>query len=300
MKAMKSIAFCFVILTLSISSVRSEEIRFAQNVKIVGGIVYAKNPDQSELALDLYFDRGHDADEKLPVALFIHGGGWSQGSRRDFSDLAIAYAGHGFASVCIDYRKLPTWKFPACVEDTKCSVRWIRAHADEYGFDADRICAIGASAGGHLTGLIATSSGVAELEGSGGWEDFSSAVACAVPICPVMDLERVGFLPSIEEFIGVPMLQNREAYKLASPVHHIDETDPPVLLVHGTLDPLVPISQSRNFLAKALEAGVDAEIIEVEGGDHEFTRANMSPTRDEMLGLVSKWVDEKLEVGEDF
>ena len=125
------------------------------------GVTYARYGDRT-LEMDIY--RPKDAWGKLPAVVCIHGGGWAKGSRESHGAMAQALASRGYVAATISYRLSGEAKFPAQIHDCKAAVRFLRAHADEYGIDAGHIGAIGLSAGGHLTALLATSGGVADLE----------------------------------------------------------------------------------------------------------------------------------------
>ena len=124
-------------------------------------------------------------------------------------------------------------------------MRYLRAHADEFGIDADHIGAIGLSAGGHLTALLATSAGIPELEGDGGNADFSSRIQAAVPMGAQTDLlsERVGMVSEAPDrgeiwrkFLGGSQQEQPRQYQLASPLEHLDADDPPCWLIAGEHD----------------------------------------------------------------
>ena len=143
------------------------------------GVTYARYGDRT-LEMDIY--RPNDAWGKLPAVVCIHGGGWAKGTRESHGAMAQALASRGYVAATISYRLSGEAKFPAQIHDCKAAVRFLRSHADEYGIDADHIGAIGLSAGGHLTALLATSGGVIDLEGNGGSSGSSSVIQAAVPM----------------------------------------------------------------------------------------------------------------------
>ena len=128
-------------------------------------LTYARYGDRE---LQLYLFRPKSQTEALPAIVCIHGGGWFKGERRSMIPLAQTLASKGFVTVAISYRLSGEAKFPAAIQDAKAAVRWLRANAGTYGIEADKIGVTGLSAGGHLAALLATSGGVAELEGDGG------------------------------------------------------------------------------------------------------------------------------------
>lgn len=144
------------------------------NVELIRDVEYGKGGDVS-LTLDIVRPKPIK-DKPMPAIIFVHGGGWQKGSKESGIHKIIPLAQNGYFCVTINYRLTDKASFPAQIEDCKCAVRWARAHAKEYNIDPNHIGAWGSSAGGHLVALLGTSGGVKELEGSGGWEKFSSRV----------------------------------------------------------------------------------------------------------------------------
>ena len=134
------------------------------------------SPDGVDLLLDLYFPQG--APQPLPLIVFLHGGGWSQGTRTTGPDFKRFFAQDGIAIAAIDYRLTPAVTFPKNAEDVKTAVRWLRANAATYNLDPRRIGLWGTSAGGHLATLAAVTRG-GLFEGEGNLEQ-SSAVQCVL------------------------------------------------------------------------------------------------------------------------
>jgi len=204
-------------------------------------LTYATCGDRA-LQLDLY--RPKAAAEPLPAILCIHGGGWFKGERGHMTNLAQALAARGFVTASISYRLSGEARFPAAIQDCKAAVRFLRANAVQYGINADAIGVTGLSAGGHLAALLATSGGVAELEGSGGHAQHSSTVQACVAMGAQSDLEsdRIRDLssrpadPFYRTFLGAPLSEIPQIYALASPRHHLDKTDPPLAFMSGALD----------------------------------------------------------------
>jgi arylsulfatase A len=150
------------------------------------GLTYARYGAR-ELQLDLHRPAARSAP--LPAIVCFHGGGWSKGERGNLTLLAQALAARGFVVVTISYRLSGEAKFPAALHDAKAAVRWLRAQAATYGIDPAAIGVTGLTAGGHLAALLATSGGVAALEGEGGHAVHSSAVQAAVAMGAQTDFE---------------------------------------------------------------------------------------------------------------
>ncbi|SKA78130.1 Acetyl esterase/lipase [Prosthecobacter debontii] len=204
-------------------------------------IKYARHGER-EMQLDLYRPAG--VKEVLPAIVCIHGGGWYKGDRSSMTKLAQALAEQGFVTVSISYRLSGEAKFPAAIQDCKAAVRWLRANASTYGVKPEAIGVTGLSAGGHLAALLATSGGVAELEGPGGNAETSSEVQACMAMGAQSDLEspRIGELssraddPFYRTFLGAPQAEMPQVYALASPRHHLDQADPPLAFMAGELD----------------------------------------------------------------
>ena len=142
-------------------------------------LTYANYGDRS-LEMDIYRPKGVWGE--LPAIVCIHGGGWAKGNRTSHAKIAQALAARGYVAATISYRLSGEAPFPAAIQDCKAAVRFLRANAKELGIDPDKIGAIGLSAGGHLTALLASSHGVYELEGKGGNPAYGSRIQAAVPM----------------------------------------------------------------------------------------------------------------------
>jgi len=276
-------------------------------------------PNDVELMRDVAFGKGGDRPLKLnilrpknppnrpmPVVVFVHGGGWRAGNKNVGIPRLVRLAQKGYFTVSIDYRLSGEAVFPAQIEDCKCAVRWLRAHAKEYDLDPDRIGVWGTSAGGHLVALLGTSGGAKELEGKGGWEKYSSRVQAVVDCFGPTDLLKImadagrSKVQGRREFgsgknpvallIGGPIEENKDKAAEASPVTYVSKDDPPFLILHGDQDPLVPLVQSERFCEALKKAGVEAELHVVKGAGHGFARLG------EVSHMIRNFFDEHLKV----
>lgn len=238
------------------------------------GVTYAKYGDRT-LEMDIY--RPNNSWGQLPAIVCIHGGGWAKGDRTSHAKVAQALATRGFVAATISYRLSGETPFPAQIHDCKAAVRFLRANAAEFGIDKAEIGAIGLSAGGHLTALLATSGGVDELEGEGGNADFSSAIQAAVPMGAQTDFlsGRTRDISKAEDrgkiwrqFLGGPQEDRIETYRLASPLHHLDENDPPVWLITGETDD--PSTRADDFRQQLDELGIESGLTVIEDAPHAF------------------------------
>ena len=230
------------------------------NAAIQRDLVY-KRVNSAVLTLDLYCPE--KVSGPLPVIVWIHGGGWRRGGKKQCPAIGMVHDGYAVAS--IDYRLTSTAPFPAQIEDCKAAVRWLRANAAKYNLDADRVGVWGVSAGGHLAALLGTSGGVPELEGSGDNMQYSSRVQAVCDVAGPADLPALTNLGpkrmfAIEGLLGGPLEKDKAKAIAASPIHYVSKDDPPFLIVHGEADRVVPVEQSQRLYEELRTAGVNATL----------------------------------------
>ncbi len=231
-----------------------------------------KKVDTVSLQLDLY--KSKSLKKPAPVMIFIHGGAWKSGKRSDYLSYLVAYAKKGYVTVTVSYRLAKVAKFPAAVQDVNCAVQWVRDHADEYGIDANRIVLIGGSAGGHLSMMA----GYAEDEplfNEGCSAQNSGKVKAVINLYGVADLTTSESKIRKEplNFIGANYDEKPEMYKMASPRFFITSDDPPTLTFHGTIDSIVPVSQSDSLDIWLKEAGISHDYHKLKGWPHTMDLA---------------------------
>jgi acetyl esterase/lipase len=191
----------------------------------------------------------------------------------------LDYLGAGYAIASINYRLSQHALFPAQIEDCKAAVRWLRAHAAQYGLDAARFGAWGPSAGGHLVAMLGTTGNVAELDVGEHLEASSRVQAVVDYFGPTdflqMDAHRMpkgkvhDAADSPEsELVGGPIQENADRVAAANPITYVSPDAPPFLIVHGELDPLVPHHQSELLVAALKRAGVPVTFYTVVGAGH--------------------------------
>jgi acetyl esterase/lipase len=235
-------------------------------------ITYA-TVDGRTLALDLYMPAGVS---RPPLLVWVHGGAWRQGSK---ATLPTGFAQNGLAVASLDFRLSTEARFPAMVHDIKGAIRFLRANTARYGYRSDRMAIGGDSSGGHLASLVGVSAGVKELEGTvGGHLDQSSAVQAIVSYYGASNLTTIlaqstpfGLgvrKPALDLLLGAQPEDVPELARLASPVFHVDKTDPPLLLFHGDQDPQMPINQSHELQGAYEALGLDVTFIVVHGAAH--------------------------------
>ena len=203
-----------------------------------------------------------------PVLIFIHGGGWSKGDKSDYLSYLVDYAKKGYVTVTVSYRLSGVAHYPAAVQDVQCAIHWIRTHSEEYFINPDRIALIGGSAGGHLAMMVAYSD---EKEFSKECADSRGGkVQAIVNLYGPTDLstEYARSRDECQQFLGKSYQEAPYLYKTASPRSYISPDDPPTLIFHGTIDSLVPVSQSDSLHNWLDQAGVPNEYHKLKGWPH--------------------------------
>jgi acetyl esterase/lipase len=181
-------------------------------------------------------------------------------------------AAHGFVAVSASVRISSQAPFPAQIHDAKAVIRWLRANAQEYFIDPERIGAWGSSASGHLASLLGLTANNPLLEGTSGSPGYSSKVQAVMAICTPSDLLTPWGLqtePVIQLFGGTG-LEKADMMRQASPIHHVKIDAPPFLIVHGTNDEAVPFEQGKRFYDALQAVGVEASFVPVQGGYHNL------------------------------
>ena len=269
--------------------------------------------DDVDLKMDLYIpdQRTHPT----PVAIYVHGGGWKIGDKSlgqgtpDIPELLR----RGYLVAAVNYRLAPQYPFPAQIEDVKCAIRALRAHAAMYDLDPNHIGVWGSSAGGHLVSLI----GVADA--SAGWDvgeylDQSSQVQAVVDLFGPTDLTTAlntikGQYP-IREEAGTKLMErllrstfetmdtSSPVLKRASPIAYVSPDAPPFLIIHGEHDHVVLPTQSQALYDHLKAAGVPVTLVWVKNAAHGFERFNasgpISPTRAEITTMIADFFDQHL------
>ena len=257
-------------------------------VEVTRDVEYGNPGGKRPLLLDLYRPKGNS--EPAPALIFIHGGGWKGGKKEDYRVYAHAFAKLGYVVASISYRFSQESVFPAAVQDAKCAVRWVRANASKHGVDPERLAVVGGSAGGHLAMMIGYSPDVAELEGNGGHAGVSSRVAAVVDLYGPTDLTTTRGRESslVRRFIGKSFDAAPRSYRLASPVTHVDRGDPPTLILHGTIDDVVPVRQADLLAARLKAAGVPYLYDRLAGWPHTMDLAR--PVYERSLWLMERFL----------
>lgn len=233
------------------------------------------NADGYALKMDLiYSDKRSELPS--PVLVWIHGGAWSDHeldrNYRPEVEL-LRFAAKGYVVACIDYRLSDEAPFPAQIQDCKCAIRFLRAHAKTWNLDPERIGVWGESAGGHLVNLLGSTQGREELEGASGWQEYSSHVNAVCTWYSPVDIRNMELSEGsiLDALLGHPCEQERDQkVQAANPISYLHPNMPPFLIMHGSADPLVPIEQSRILYQRLIEMGCSAELHIMDGQGHGF------------------------------
>jgi acetyl esterase/lipase len=264
---------------------------------------YSHAGSQQSLLLDLYLP-AQASSRHMPVLVYLHGGGWFEGSKENCP--AMPFVQEGYAVACVDYRLAEAdgcpaeFTFPVQIQDVKTAVRWLRSQADAYHLDVDHFGVLGDSSGGHLAALLGTSSGVGELAGTqhAGYSDGVQAVCdwygpVDIRTGPVVfpeDACTVGFevlsrMYGGEEtpyfywtfawsvFLGGSLADPAilDAAGQATPLSYVDAQDPPFLVIHGESDGMVPIAQSQQLADALVSAGADVTFLRLPEVGHGYS-----------------------------
>lgn len=231
--------------------------------------------------LHLNLARPKEGNGPFPAVIFIHGGAW-QGGNKDMHNPQIQeLAERGYVAVAVGYRLAPKHPHPAQIEDCKCAVRWLRAHAGDYKVDPERIGAVGLSAGAHLAMILGVADASDGLEGSGGWEDQSSKVKAVVSFAGPTDLTAKFPDVSVEilaKFVGGPPAEKQELLRQASPITYVNKGDAAMLLYQGTVDPLIPTEQAFAMATALTKASVPGRVELLVGAQHGWGEPDLSRT----------------------
>jgi acetyl esterase/lipase len=255
------------------------------------------------LHLDLYLPPGKPA--RRPLVIYIHGGGWMAGHPRqsgafaNWPDVLALIASRGYVVASVEYRFSGEAPFPAAIQDVKASIRWLRAHAAEYGIDPDRVLVWGGSAGGHLAALAGVSCGVASLNPTsqknaqiapaGPNGDCVQAVVSWYGVFDFHKARPSSANRTVGRFLGCADQGCTDAQlAAASPASYVKAGDPPMLLIVGSADSVVGPQQSRDFDALLRSKGDPVQLIVIPSVNHSFVGPTAARTRAASLEALQR------------
>lgn len=255
---------------------RGRQSRSMKGIQIERDIDYVGKGNVRQM-LDVY--RPENVEGDLPVICWIHGGGWQKGTKSNIGKVSSYLHTGKYAVVSVGYRLTDEAQWPAQIYDCKAAIRFVRANAKKYGFDAARIAVAGSSAGGHLVTMLGVTGPDAELEGDlGPHLGVSTNVSCVVDFFGPKDLvvmDKQGSRMNHNDatspegkLIGGKVSENVKKAKNASPRYHVSKDDAPILIFHGTKDPLVPYQQSVAFEKAFEKMGGQVVLVTVTDAGH--------------------------------
>src|SRR5262245_33308839 len=281
MRISTSIGLAMLLLLRASASAQSARdtpsiVALGQQIRTAPNVVYAR-ANGWEGRLDVYAQRTPAGAPATPVVIYIHGGGWVQGTKEGaLVPDVLPYLTMGYSAVNVEYRLARVSLAPAAIEDCRCALRWVVAHAKDYNFDVNRIVVAGASAGGHLaltTGMIPPTAGF----DSTCLAPAAPTVAAIVDFFGITDVADLLDGPNKKPFpeswpYAVQWMGNQpnrtELARAASPLTYVRPGVPPTILIHGDADDLVPYAHSVRLRDALQKAGVPSEMVTIPGGGH--------------------------------
>jgi|SRR5665213_575706 len=269
--------------------------------RVQKNVVYGR-ADGVKLKMDFYFPAG-DTNPARPVVMYVHGGGWQMGSKSMVSNIPgpSELLRRGYMVVSINYRLAPQYTFPAMIEDAKCAVRFLRAHAKDFNLDPDRIGVVGDSSGGQLVSLLGLTDSRAGFDGPCDWSNATSRVQAVVDLYGPSDF--TGGKANVNQ-TAISLMKtafgatgpNDPILKRASPVTYVSSDAPPFLILHGDHDDLVPLAQSEELYQKLKAAGASANLVVITNFSHGYTPFGLTshPTFDQLSKIIADFFDKNL------
>lgn len=256
----------------------SEGELLAQPVRFYLNLPYAKN-DNLRQQLDIYIPE-QPSYVPMPVVIYLHGGHWEAGDKAEAPGRMLPLVTSGdYAVVSVGYRLTSEAHWPAQLHDVKAAIRWVRARADDYGLDPQRIALWGRDAGGQLALMSGMTNQAQDMAGFlGPYTHIRSDVAAVVNYAGVSDLNNLLLQDSSVDraasnapearLVGGNLQDHNDIASAASAVHYIRPGGPPVLSVHGTSDEIVPYQQAIDLHQRLKDAEIEQHLISLLGGGH--------------------------------
>lgn len=233
--------------------------------------------------------------------LFIHGGGWHAGNRQSWHAVARYFCEKGCSCASVGYRLAPDAHYPAPIEDVRLAMSFFLENAARFRFDTDRTVAIGSSAGGHLSAMLATIADDDDLGFTPELRIRETRPKAAVLYCPATNLHPAdnfdNLKPSIERLFGQPEADIPQLYNEGSPIDRIDGREPPTLLIHGDGDTVIPLAHSVQYRDKLAEHGAEAQLVVLPGVPHGFGYGVGTPAQLESLRAIERFLKDCFPVG---
>ncbi len=250
------------------STVINAQQILASTGTVLENITYATF-SKTKVQLDLYQPQTKGIH---PAIVLVHGGGWVNGSRKGFHQMALSLAERGYVVANIDYRLATQAQFPAAVQDTKAAVRWLRQHAKLYNIDPGKIAGIGGSAGGHLIAMAALTGHSKKFSDDYNYPEISSELQAVILMGAGVDQvtraenAKNQYVKNCVIFFAGSLKDKREVYIQGSPITHISANAPPILMVDGGQDN--PGARYVDFIPKLQRFGIEYQFKVIADAKH--------------------------------
>ncbi len=292
------------------SQPNADSLSVSLGVRKISGVSYSDQPDgaglcdvflpivsKDETGQDAVADKNAGQQRRWPVILIVHGGGWATGNKWTMDRHARQLTKRGFASVAINYRLAPAFKFPAQLDDVRTAMAWISDHADEHHFDLERVGLFGYSAGGHLVSLAATladepwstvKTTTAWPKDDPRWKKLPKIKAVCAGGPPTnfqaMPLDNT----SLAYFLGGSRREIPHVYQAASPICFVSQSDPPLKIIHGEADGIVPFEGSQEFCQAADLCNGEVSLMALPRNGHLLAFLNSKLTQGMLAFFVER------------
>ncbi len=279
---MRKLVVCLAIILSVIYNVSGQNaeylpVDYPENYTAKIDVVYTV-VDGWEGRMDIYYPT--DVKTPVPLVVNIHGGGWNHGvkeSQRGYG----SFFKNGYAVANVEYRLVDVATAPGAIEDIRCALVYLHKHAEEINIDTDNIVLMGGSAGGHLALMAGLLADDKKFDTNCSY-DKSLKVAAIIDKYGVTDLTPLSGWKSARNWLGEGR-NDEEFVKSVSPLFYVDRNSPPVFIVHGDADPIVPYAQSVALYKKLTENRVKTRFITIPGGQHgKFTQEEKKKVSEEM------------------
>ena len=273
---------------LLVASAYGASTRVPEGVEVIRDLEYAQVKGLS-LKLDLYRPATKPS-APMPLVIWVHGGGWRNGSKANCP--AAWLAAQGYAVASLDFRLLPEHPWPAQIEDPIAALRWLRRESGKYGYDASRSAAMGGSSGGHVVALWGTLSLPAEDKVKAVVDLYGPTDLLTMPPNVLSEKRTRADLAKANGalLLGGIVMDQPEKAKAVSALHQVSKDDVPFLILHGTADPGVPVDQSERLHAALKAAGVESTLKLLPGAGHGGAAFDSPESR----ALIQSFLDRHL------
>lgn len=256
-------------------------------------IAYSNDHTDRRL-IDLFTPEGQPNGAAI---FFVHGGGFTAGDKAQWHDVCRHFAGLGYVCASAEYRLAPRWKFPAWVEDVRLGMAWFRRRAGECGFDPDRIAAAGSSAGGYLVLMLATIAPGDDLGRTDDLPEIDTRPNAVIAYCPAFSMHESRGWPSrlaYPTLMPAPESEAPELYRIASVEDRLCGDVPATLILHGTADELIPLSEALDLHHRIRATGAHVDLHALEGVGHGFGYGVKTDAQRESIERITEFLHHQL------